>query len=112
MDEEIDEYINKQKTLQKEICMYLRNLIHKTIPGAKEEMKWGVPVFADVKFYIGAFKNNVNLGFTIGGLSESEVKLFEGSGKTMRHVKIKSLGDVDEEKLVKLIKLVSEKSVL
>lgn len=110
MDHKIDEYINKQKTPQKEICNYLRNLIHKTIPGIKEEMKWGVPVFADSKFYIGSFKNNVNLGISINGLSEKEITLFEGSGKTMRHIKIKSLQNIDEEKLVKLIKLVTKKS--
>lgn len=111
MDPKIDEYINKQKTLQKEICNYLRNLIHKTIPGIKEEMKWGVPVFADGKFYIGSFKNNVNLGVSINGLSEKEITLFEGSGKTMRHIKIKSLQNIDEERLVKLIKLVNKKSM-
>lgn len=111
MDHKIDEYINKQKTLQKEICNYLRNLIHKTIPGIKEEMKWGVPVFADGKFYIGSFKNNVNLGVSINGLSEKEITLFEGSGKTMRHIKIKSLQNIDEERLVKLIKLVNKKSM-
>jgi len=111
MDHKIDEYINKQKTLQKEICNYLRNLIHKTIPGIKEEMKWGVPVFADGKFYIGSFKNNVNLGVSINGLSEKEITLFEGSGKTMRHIKIKSLQNIDEARLVKLIKLVNKKSM-
>jgi len=111
MNDKVDEYINRQKNLQKEVCDYLRNLIHKTIPGVKEEMKWGVPVFAGGKFYIGSFKNSVNLGVSINGLNDREVALFEGSGKTMRHVKIKSLQDINEEKLVKLIKLVNEKSI-
>ena len=111
MDEKVKEYINKQENPQKEVCYYLRNLIHKTIPGIKEEMKWGVPVFASGKFYIGAFKNSVNLGVSIDGLNDNEVALFEGTGKTMRHIKIKSLQDVEEEKLVQLIKLVNEKSV-
>ncbi len=39
MDEKVYEYINKQKSPQKEICGYLRKLIHKTIPGIKEEIK-------------------------------------------------------------------------
>ena len=51
-------------------------------------MKWGVPVFAGGKFYIGSLKNNVNLGFSINGLNEKEIGLFEGNGKTMRHIKI------------------------
>ena len=111
MYDKIKEYINKQKNPQKEICIYLRNLIHKTIPDVKEEMRWGVPVFAGGKFYIGSFKNSVNLGFSINGLNDREVALFEGTGKTMRHIKIKSLQIIDEEKLIKLIKLVDEKSV-
>ena len=111
MKVEIDEYINKQKNPQKEVCIYLRNLLHETIPGISEEMKWGVPVFADGKFYIGSFKNSVNLGFSINGLDDQEIALFEGTGKTMRHIKIKALQEIDEEKLVKLIKLVNEKAV-
>jgi len=111
MNDKVDGYINKQKNPQKEVCNFLRSLLHKTIPGIKEEMKWGAPVFADGKFYIGSFKNSVNLGFAINGLNEREVTFFEGSGKTMKHIKIKSLQDIDEEKLVKLIKLVNEKTV-
>lgn len=107
MNIKIDEYINKQKSPQKEICLYLINLIHKTLPAVKEEMKWSVPVFAGGKFYIVSLKNHVNLGFSVNGLNESEIALFEGSGKTMRHIKIKSLEDIDEKKLVKLIKLVN-----
>ena len=111
MDIKVDEYIKKQKNPQKEVCAYLKNLIHKILPAVKEEMKWGVPVFAGGKFYIGSLKNHVNLGFSINGLNEKEIGLFEGKGKTMRHIKIKSLQDIDEEKLAMLIKLVNEKAV-
>lgn len=111
MEIKIDEYINKQKSPLKEICVSLRNLIHKTIPGVKEEIKWGTPVFAGGKFYLGCFKNHVNLGFSIIGLNEKEIALFEGSGKTMRHIKVKSLNDIDEQKLTPLIKLVNEKAI-
>lgn len=74
-------------------------------------MKWGVPVFAGGKFYIGSFKNSVNLGFSIIGLDDSEISLFEGTGKTMRHIKIRSLEKIDDKKLVKLINLVNEKAI-
>ena len=110
MNKEINDYIKKQKSPQKEICQELRRFILETLPGAKEEMKWGVPVFYEGKFYIGAFKNSVNLGFSINGLTEEEKKLFEGSGKTMKHIKFRSLQDIDEEKIMKLLKLVARKS--
>ena len=111
MNIKVDEYINKQKSPQKEVCAYLRNLIHKTIPGIREEIKWGVPVFAGGKFYIGSLKNHVNLGFSMNGLNGKEVAFFEGNGKTMRHIKVKSIHDDNEKKLIQLIKLVNEKAV-
>jgi len=110
MNKEIDDYIKKQKSPQKEICLELRRIILETMLGVKEEMKWGVPVFAKGKFYIGAFKNSVNLGFSINGLTNEEKKLFKGSGKTMKHIKIRSLQDIDKEKIIKLLKLVAQKS--
>lgn len=110
MNQEIADYIEKQNSPQKEICRELRRIILETLPGMKEEMRWGVPVFGEGKFYIGAFKNNTNLGFSINGLSKEEKKLFEGTGKTMKHIKIRSLEDIDEKKIKGLLKLVAEKS--
>jgi hypothetical protein len=56
-------------------------------------------------------KNRVHIGFAINGLSKEEIGLFEGRSKTMRHIKIHSLEDIDEKKLVKLIKLVDKKAI-
>jgi hypothetical protein len=80
----VDEYLEKQKSPQKEICQLLRGIIFKTFPIIKEEMKWGVPTYAEGKYYIVAVKNLVNLGFIIANLSTEELQEFEGSGKTMR----------------------------
>jgi len=49
MSNKIDDYINQQGLPQKEICQNLRRLILKTLPDVKEEMKWGVPAFAEMK---------------------------------------------------------------
>jgi hypothetical protein len=106
----VDDYINQQPSPQKEICQHLRELILKTFPGIKEEMRWGVPVFADGKFYIGALKDKVNLGFAINGLTKEEIALFEGGGKTMRHIKVHAVADIDEERISGLLKLVDKKA--
>jgi hypothetical protein len=52
-------------------------------------MKYGVPYYDD-KYYIVALKDHVNLAVSIINLIKKEIKLFEGSGKTMRHLKINS----------------------
>ena len=111
MDKQVNDYIEKQKSPQKEIIQKVRNIFLKTLPSCEEKKAWGVIVFAGGKFYIGAIKNRVHVGFAINGLNKEEIDLFEGSGKTMRHIKIHSLEDIDEKKLVKLIKLVNEKTI-
>jgi hypothetical protein len=110
MDKKVEEYINKQESTQKEIILKLREIFQKTLPDSKEKMTWGVVVFGDDKFYIASIKNRVHVGFAITGLSKEEIKLFEGTGKTMRHIKIHSLDDIDEKRLVQLIKMVDKKS--
>jgi len=111
MDNQIDDYIKKQKSPQKEILQKIRKIFQKTLPGYEEKMAWGVITFAGGKFYIAAMKNRVHVGFAITGLNKDEIGLFEGSGKTMRHIKIPSLEDIDEKMLVKLIKMVDKKAI-
>jgi len=110
MDQKIIDYINKQKSPQKEICLALRKILFKIFPKIKEEMKWGAMVYDGGRYYIGVVRYGVNFGFAISGLGKKEVSLFEGSGQTMRHIKIEELKDIDEKKMIKLIKLVYEKA--
>jgi hypothetical protein len=111
MDKEIKKYIEKQKSPQKKILKKIRRLILKTLPGCEEKPAWGVIAFAGGKFYLAAIKDRVHVGFAINGLSKKEIALFEGSGKTMRHIKIHSLEDIDEKNLARLLKMVNKKAV-
>ena len=104
MNKEVTDYIKKQKSPQKEICQKLRRIIIKTFPEIKEKIWVGVPWY-EGKYYIVALKDHVNLGFAIRGLSKKELDLFEGEGKTMRHIKIPSLKDINEKQLVRLLKV-------
>ncbi|PNX53223.1 MAG: hypothetical protein BV458_05640 [Thermoplasmata archaeon M9B2D] len=107
----VDTYIEKQKSPQKEILQKVRKIFIKTLPGCEEKMMWGAVTYAGGKFYIAALKNRVHVGFAITGLNKEEIRLFEGTGKTMRHIKISSVAEIDEEHLVKIIKLIDKKSV-
>jgi hypothetical protein len=110
MDNKVDVYIEKQTSPQKEICRALRKLILKTFPDTKEEMKWGVPSFADGNYYIVALKGHVNLGFTLKGLTKEDEKLFDGGGKTMKHIEVKSLVSIDEKRIFTLLKLIEKRA--
>ena len=105
MNNSVTEYIEKQKSPQKEICQKLSDIIFKTFPIIKEEMKWGVPTYGNGKYYIVSLKTHVNLGFSLKDLSKEEIALLEGSGKTMKHIKINSLKEIDEKRIVKLLRL-------
>jgi len=111
MDKQVNDYIEKQKSPQKEILQQLRRIFNETLPSTEEKMRWGVPTFAGGKFYIAAMKNSVHVGFAITGLNKDEIKMFEGTGKTMRHMKVPRLEDIDEKKLVNLIELVNKKAI-
>jgi hypothetical protein len=110
MDKQVEKYIEKQASPQKEILLKLREIFLKTISDWEEKQAWGVVAFAGGKFYLAAMKNRVHVGFAINGLSKEEIGLFEGSGKTMRHIKIYSMGEINEKNLVKLIKMVDKKT--
>ena len=111
MDKKADAYIEKQKSPQKEILQKVRKIFQETLPNCREKMAWGVITFGSGKFYIAAMKNRVHVGFAVTSLSEDEISLFEGSGKTMRHIKIPALESIDEIMLVKMIKMVDNKAI-
>ena len=106
---EVGKYIEKQESPRKEICKKLRKIIFKTFPDIREEMKWGVPAYDNGNYYIVALEDHVNLGFSSKGLPKEELSLFDGGGKTMKHIEINSLGMIDEKRIVKLLKAVKKK---
>jgi hypothetical protein len=110
MTNKVEEYIEKQPKDQQKILKKLRNLILKTIPDCDKEMAWGVLAYREGKYYLAGMKERVHIGFSICGLSKKEIENFEGSGKTMRHIKIYTPNDIDKQRLIKLIKLVDQKA--
>ena len=110
MDAQATAYIEKQQSPQKEILRKVREIFQNTLPSSEEKMAWGAVTYAGGKFYLAAMKNRVHIGFAITGLNKEEVSKFEGSGKTMRHIKISTVEGIDEPDLVRLIKLVDKKT--
>jgi uncharacterized protein YdhG (YjbR/CyaY superfamily) len=111
MDKQADVYIEKQKSPQKEILKRVRKIFQETLPNCEEKMTWGVITYASGKFYIAAMKNRVHVGFAVTGLSEDEISMFEGSGKTMKHIKIPTLESIEKNRLAKMIELVDKKTI-
>ena len=53
--------------------------------------------------YVNAFTAHVNVGFFLGARIPDPERLLEGTGKFMRHVKLRPGHDVDSEALTTLI---------
>jgi hypothetical protein len=111
MDNQVDIYIDKQKSPQKEILKEVRKIFTETLPDCQEKIMGGVVTFVDGKFYIAAMRNRVHVGFAVTGLSDEEIGLFEGNGKTMRHIKVPTIKSINREDLVKLINMVDKKAI-
>ena len=48
-DPRIDDYIAKAQPFAQPILMHLRALVHKTLPGIDEAIKWGMPHFGRIR---------------------------------------------------------------
>ncbi|GMX57947.1 MAG: hypothetical protein YFSK_2790 [Candidatus Yanofskyibacterium parasiticum] len=110
MDEKVKQYIDEQKSPQKEVISAVRKIFFKTIKNCEEKYGWGVIALCGGKFYLATMKDRVHIGFSIVGLDKKEIEPLEGSGKTMRHIKIPDLKSIDKPRLKKLIKLVDKKA--
>jgi hypothetical protein len=110
MNEQVTEYIDQAPAAQKEIMNFVRSLMHECVPSLVEEYKWSRPVFKTSKdfAYLLSSKSHVTLGFSrnLDKLNDPGNRL-EGSGKTMRHIKMKSVSDVSREQLADWITAVT-----
>ena len=105
MDEKVRKYLDNLPSPQKEICEKVRNIILKTFPNLEESFKNGVPWY-ECKYYIVGLKDHINIGFSVEKLTDEEMSLFEGKGKYIRHIKLFSLDEVDESRIITLLKVV------
>lgn len=100
MHPQVTDYINTSEK-HKEILEALRQLLHHSVPGVTEEFKWGRPVFRSAKdfAYLKTAKAYVTLGFFQFDKLDDKKGLLEGTGKDMRHIKIKKVQEIDRELL-------------
>ncbi len=109
MDKGVEAYFKRQKKPERELCYGLRAMILKAFPGISEEMKYGAPWYG-VGFYIAAFRDHVNLGFSVADLTSQERALADGAGRFMGHVKVFPDKGVDRKRIAMILGLAPKKS--
>ena len=109
-NKKISEYIGNAQEEQIETLEILRKLIHNSVTGVTEEIKWGFPVFSKTKdfTYLRYSKKHITLGFYNIDKIEDPDNILEGSGNTLKHIKIKNKTDFDEKLISKWLKSIAE----
>jgi len=102
----IDAYVQQRNPGLADVVSAVRRLVRKAVPAAVEAVNpWGVPAFE----LNGAFcllmvgKNHVTFGFAQGTSIHDPDRLLEGTGKNIRHVKLKKPEQVDHPGLRRLL---------
>lgn len=114
---EIDEWLSGEPTALYAMARQWFSQIRNCGPDVKELIHDGCPVacVGDAAFaYVNVFSAHVNVGFFLGASLKDSAGLLEGTGKRMRHVKIKRDKNMDTKALDELIDCayVDMKSVL
>ncbi|MFN3997338.1 DUF1801 domain-containing protein [Algoriphagus sp.] len=109
----VEEFIAQYDPKVQDAFLQLRKLAKELLPEAEEIFYEGWKNISygtgesrsdkDLIIYIAPFKDSVNLGFFRGAILPDEKKLLQGTGKLMRHLKIKKLTDFDLDVIKSLI---------
>ncbi len=109
-----DDAISGSSSHVKEIAKRLRNLIAEVYPDVVE-VPWpkqqivgygvGPKKMSEHFCYIGAHSDHVNLGFYYGAQLPDPEGLLEGTGKKLRHIKLREVEEVDSPALRHMLQL-------
>jgi len=80
------------------VAFALRETIFATGPELSEGLAWGFPCYAGNEriFSIIAHSAHVNLQLWYGAALAGKNPRIEGTGKSLRHVKLKTLAEIDD----------------
>ena len=102
---DVDLLLGKQEGRVRILAQGVRRVVRKAIPHARELVKWGNPTYEIGGGNVACmmlYKDHVNLGFFEGAKLMSG--RLEGTGKGLRHIKVRRPEDIDEGEFSKLLK--------
>lgn len=105
-DPRIDEWMSRQPAALGEIARSWFRVLRESGEEVREILHDGHPTACvrDAAFaYVNAFASHVNVGFFRGAELPDPYGLLEGTGKLMRHVKIRPGSPIDTDALAALI---------
>jgi hypothetical protein len=99
-------YLKDDNPALQKVVRGLRTLVKAAVAGTKITVNsWGIPTFEAKEpfcFYMVG-KNHVTFGFLYGTSLDDPEKLMEGTGKNLRHVKLRTVEDLEKKGLKELV---------
>lgn len=104
---EITSYISALNEPAKSICTRLRAIILKSVPGIREDWKWGPNYnYEGMVCGVGGFKKHAVIHFFNGAQMKDPKKLFNFGGENdySRSIKFNDVSEVDEKVIAAYVK--------
>jgi hypothetical protein len=92
-----DAYLDAQAPLQQAVIRKVRALVKRSAPQLVESVKWGNGCWVDGRApiaYVYCAPDHVQFGFMHGSALADPRGLLQGSGRFVRHVKLRRAADV------------------
>jgi hypothetical protein len=104
--EKKNRYVSDENPALRKVVAGLKKLVKQTVPKAKETVNaWGVPTFEEQNpfalYMVG--KKHVTFGFHFATSLDDPEGLLEGTGKNIRHVKLRNVEDLERKGLRELV---------
>ncbi len=99
-------YVRNDNPRLRKVARALRSFVKKTVPDTRETVNaWGIPTFEapDPFCFYMAGRNHVTFGFHFGTSLNDPESLLEGTGKNIRHVKLRTVADLEQKSLRELV---------
>jgi hypothetical protein len=108
-NEQVEKYLEEIMLINDEqfnVLQKLREIVFNVNPKTNERIMYGGIMFSLNDDFGGIFvrKNHISFEFGNGFTMNDPDKLLEGKGKFRRHLKIRSLSDIDDKKVEFFVK--------
>src|SRR5882724_11914598 len=104
-------YVKDENPELRKVVLGLRSFVKQIVPKTKITLNsWGIPTFEANQpfcFYMVG-KRHITFGFHNGTSLKDSGKLLEGTGKNIRHVKLRNLEDLKKNGLRELVQEASQ----
>ena len=94
-----EEYLAGQTPRNQDVIRALRTFVKRVAPQLQESVKWGNGCWVQGKApvaYVYSAPDHVQFGFFGGSALKDPMRLLNGEGKFVRHIKVGKQSDIDE----------------